>query len=304
MISSLKNEERSLSTPLVSGQKYRRYSIRVSNTPASIFNRVPAITEAVAGYLREPDYSHFRTALGNSVLRSVDELRTRLAEADYSSRVLRDHEKQLYVALQLRRKEWAAEIAKMAIIDDSLCRRPPFAVFPLGRIAVGYLVDRRDHPVVKTRYLAYYEGENVPAHIMAENGLARAMLRWKQEVMEKGDEYKRIFVNGNGFMVTMPVEKPIFIGLQIYKTELNRDTLLVLLEAADGLFRETEPPVSFGVAFAAARLLECLKKSALPALDEVPLASLSARYARLLATGNDILAVMPGRHIYRSPLSS
>ncbi|XBS68090.1 hypothetical protein ABK905_14600 [Acerihabitans sp. KWT182] len=48
--------------------------IKVGNSPESILRHIPAITEKIAAYLKEPDYSRFVGAIKGTSLRSLDEI--------------------------------------------------------------------------------------------------------------------------------------------------------------------------------------------------------------------------------------
>ncbi len=87
------------------GQHPIQKVIAVKNSPEDIFHRIPAITEAIASYLKEPDYSHFVAAVKGTSLRPLQEIYRVHQQKKLPLDALRPHERQLRIALQLQQKE-------------------------------------------------------------------------------------------------------------------------------------------------------------------------------------------------------
>ncbi|TKI05610.1 hypothetical protein [Martelella alba] len=268
------------------------------NTPADIFYRIPAIAETVAGYLKEPDYSRFAAALAPSALRSSKEMLAALENRRYAVAALRMHERQLYIGLMAGRECFRALLKDVVIIDESLSRQPPFTPFPLGAISVGCLIADTACPAVGAKYLMCCDGDDIAAHLTDKHAMARAMLRWRRDLAARGDAFGRMLAGGNGFIVPLSSERPLFLGLRLYRTEVCQEGLSALLATADGLFRQEAPPAGYGIALAATRLLESLKQCPPPSLTVRQIDETAGRYRLLLEAGKDIRCQNSGRRLY------
>ncbi len=294
------NVQPSLAPPAAEHHGIRNV-VALKNSPEEIFHRIPAITEAIAEHLTEPDYSHFVAAVKGTALRSLSEIHNVFKAKNYLLDALRPHERQLEVALQLQDKKLSDALKKTFIIDVTLNQQPPLIPFSLGLIAMGCMFRRRDYHAASTNYLDNYDGDHIPENLLENNAIGKALYKWKKAVAEKNDASKRIFAGGNCIILNHSLAKRVFLGMQIYKTELNQENFAILFETVHRHFSEAPLPEKYGLAFAAVHLAATLKKTRLPALSETEIDDIIDRYPRLLATGRQILAVLPGQVLYRRP---
>ncbi|WP_213993810.1 hypothetical protein [Sodalis sp. dw_96] len=282
-------------------QRHIREAIAVKNSPQDIFHRIPAITEAIASYLKEPDYSHFVAAVKGTSLRPLLEIYREYQEINFSLTALRPHEKQLCIALQLQQKDLSDELKKTVIVELTQSGQKPYTPFPLGTIALGCIIPRQDDQAGIAHYIGYYDGENFPLHLVGNNPIATALLKWRKAVMAQSDAIKRIFAGASTIKLHNLQEGSDILTIPIYKTELDSEKFGILLKMADRYSSNAPLAEKYGLVFVMIRLAICLKKNNLNRLSETEINEALNRHPRLLETGRDILGVLPGKTLYQRP---
>ncbi len=283
------------------GQHPIQNVIAVKNSPEEIFHRIPAITEAIASYLKEPDYSRFVAAVKGTSLRPLQEIYRVHQQKNLPLDALRPHERQLRIALQLQQKELSDSLKKTVIVELTQSEQKPYVPFPLGTIALGCIIPRQNANAGIVHYVDYYDGTPLPLNRVGNDPIATALLKWKKAVMAKNDALKRIFAGGSGVMLTHFQEGISLLTIPIYKTELNCENFAILLRIADRHADNSPLPVKYGLIFVMMRLAICLKKNNLPGLSGFEINEALTRYPRLLETGREILGVLPGKILYQRP---
>ncbi|TCL02696.1 hypothetical protein [Sodalis ligni] len=275
--------------------------IAVKNSPEAIFHRIPAITEAIASYLKEPDYSNFVAAVKGTSLRPLKEIYRVHQQKNLPLDALRPHERQLRIALQLQQKELSDSLKKTVIVELTQSEQKPYVPFPLGTIALGCLIPRQNSHAGIVHYVDYYDGTPLPLNLVGNDPIATALLKWKKEVMAKNDALKRLFAGGSSVMLTPFQEDASLLSIPIYKTELNHENFAILLKVADEQAANAPLLEKYGLIFLMMRFAVCLKKNNLRGLSGFEINEALFRYSRLLETGRDILGVLPGKILYQRP---
>ncbi|QWA13597.1 hypothetical protein GTU79_14070 [Sodalis ligni] len=122
--------------------------------------------------------------------------------------------------------------------------------------------------------------------------------------MAKNDALKRLFAGGSSVMLTRFQEDTSLLSIPIYKTELNRENFAILLKVADEQAANAPLLEKYGLIFVTIRFAICLKKNNLVGLSGAEINEALARYPRLLETGKHILGVLPGKTLYKRPMTN
>jgi len=256
-------------------------------------DKVPHVIEAIAANLKAADYSNFIAALTLTKLRPLNEIYRQFSLNNFESTSLKAHEIQLYLSLLLMDHNTYNELNKIITTDTVFNTRQPLRPCPLGTLAVGCIITQHDYCFDGAHYVNYAE-DDIPEHLLSDSKVANVLLQWKRRVIEKDGSLHKLFVRENSFKLNDSRRHYFFCGLHLHKTELTGENLITLLTMANQQYRLSAAPERYGVALAAVRLIDTVKKNKLAGLNDTQIDEAMRLYPKMLADGMEVNALLPG----------